>query len=193
MDWLAMLLKIGSKIPVEKLIFRPPDRSAEQEAFFRKIEGEYLKRQPQPLVVKEAEEILEKTRKATSGLSDDEILAYQKREIAKELLLLERHLAQKCKIAGKPCDCCEKHPLAIEALAGETLGITGNGIYQEMVDWAREISPITTEEASRSGLYDQTYLNLSPVARSFRKRLMGTLSLAPLMTPKPVPEETTAQ
>lgn len=53
-----------------------------------------------------------------------ETITYRRREIGKELLLLEKHSQQLCKIGGVACDRCEKHPITIEALAQETLGMT---------------------------------------------------------------------
>jgi hypothetical protein len=72
-------------------------------------------------------------RERQKGVSTEDTIGYQKKEIGKELLLLEKHLQQGCKINGVACDCCEKHPLAIEALAGETLGMTGADIYNEIM------------------------------------------------------------
>jgi len=116
-----------------------------------------------------------------AGLTTEETLAYQKREIGKELLVLESHLAQKCKIEGTPCDCCSKHPLKLEALAEETLGMTTDPIFGELARWTKEISSMTTEEASRSGQYDEDYANLAVTARNFRKQIVGTAKLSALV------------
>ena len=79
---------------------------------------------------------------------------------------------------------CEKHPLAIEALAQETLGITGDGLYHEIATWARNVMPITTEAASRSGRYDEEYPPLAVTARNLRKRIMGTEDIKALLSPE---------
>ena len=78
---------------------------------------------------------------------------------------------------------CEKHPLAIEALAQETLGITGDGIYHEVATWARNIMPVTTEAASRSGSYDEEYPALAVTARDMRKRIVGSEDVKALLSP----------
>lgn len=105
------------------------------------------------------------------SVADSEVLAYQIRELSKELLLLEKHLAQKCKIGGRPCDCCAKHPMTIEALAQETYGMTADPVYQEVAQWAKQISLVTTPQASASGEYDEKYPELATQARELRKKV----------------------
>jgi len=124
--------------------------------------------------------------KAAAGLTTDETIQYQRREIGKELLLLEKHLQQGCKIAGKggqvkACDCCTKHPLAIEALAQETLGMTPDLAFSELILWVRSIETKTTEAASASGQYDKEYPKLAIKARELRKAIIGTESASALL------------
>jgi len=120
---------------------------------------------------------------ASVGVSNEDTINYQKREISKELLLMEKHLQQKCKINGTACDCCKKHPMAIEALSQEALGMTGDKVYSELVEWTREVTPMTTPEASASGKYEETYSQLAVQAREMRKRIMGTTDVMPLLDP----------
>jgi hypothetical protein len=105
-------------------------------------------------------------------LSTDEVVAYQKRELVKDLLLLESHLEQGCKINGKPCDCCAKHPLKIEGLALEASGMSKDPVFSKLAAWAQTISPMTGEAASASGEYDNEYPKLAMEAREFRKAMM---------------------
>jgi len=107
-----------------------------------------------------------------SGVSDSETIKYQNRELVKEMVLLEAHLLQQCKIGGKACNCCEKHPIAVEGLARETLGMTGKPLYSEIADWAKQISPMTTPEASASGKFDDQYPQLAVKLRELRKNVM---------------------
>lgn len=107
-----------------------------------------------------------------AGVSTEETVRHQKREMAKEMLLLEAHLVQKCKIKNVACDCCKKHPIMLEALANETIGITGDDSYREIADWAKEVAPITTAEASASGQYDEQYPELARQLREMRKKVM---------------------
>lgn len=118
------------------------------------------------------------------GVSTKETINYQKREISKELLLLEKHLQQHCKINGTACDCCQKHPMSIEALSQEASGITGEPVYDEVAEWAKKIAPITTAEASASGKYEDDYSQMAVEARNLRKRVMGTTEVLPLLDSK---------
>ena len=55
---------------------------------------------------------------SVSSVTTEETIAYQNRELAKTLLVLETHLSQGCEIAGKVCDCCSpKHPMEMQKLA----------------------------------------------------------------------------
>lgn len=129
--------------------------------------------QPQPIVPS-----------ASKPVSTQETIDYQKRELGKEFLLLEKHLQQQCKINGKACDCCSKHPLVIEALSQEGLGLSGEAVFSEAAAWSRKIAPLTTEEASRSGQFDAQYPLLAIEARAIRKRLMGTTDIDALLSPE---------
>ncbi len=109
-----MALKLVSRIPIKKLFYRPREP------------GKALENLSQALVPKGNEMVIESneivTATASAKVSTFETITYQQREIGKELLLLEKHFQQQCKIGGKACDCCEKHPITIEALVQETLG-----------------------------------------------------------------------
>ncbi len=124
------------------------------------------------------------TEKATYGVSDAETIAYQNRELGKALLLMELHLQQGCKINGIPCDCCTKHPMAIEALSEEALGMTGDPKYSDIISWTKKVTPMTTTDASTSGEYDEIYPELAQEARRFRKRIMGTEDIKALISPE---------
>lgn len=108
----------------------------------------------------------------THKVTTPQTIAYQKRELAKELVLLEGHLQQGCKIDGEACDCCEKHPLKIEGLAQEAAGMSPDPIFKHLSNWVNAITPKTTEEASASGQYDAEYPELAITAREYRKALM---------------------
>lgn len=47
--------------------------------------------------------------------------------------------------------------MAIEVLAQEALGISGEGIFSEIAEWAKEIAALTTEAASASGVHGNTF------------------------------------
>jgi hypothetical protein len=124
------------------------------------------------------------------GVSTADTIAYQKDQLVKQITLMEMHLSQGCKINGKACDCCEKHPQVIEALAEETLGITGDPFYKEIIAWCQELKPRTTAEASTSGKYDAEYASMAQSGRRLRKMLMGSAVIPTSAAPAPVAEVT---
>ena len=135
-----------------------------------------LKRQYVPIEADTSVKLTPSTAPAVAthkGITTEETVSYQRRELVKELTLLEGHLQQGCKINNKGCDCCEKHPIKIEGLAQETAGMVRDGLFSKLAGWAQSISPLTTEEASASGKYDDEYPKLAIQAREFRKIIMG--------------------
>ncbi len=126
-----------------------------------------------------------------SRLTSEETLAYQNREIGRELWLLEKHLAQGCRIPDStskliPCDCCEKGGF-IAGLAYESIPIaerasSSSAIYQKIAKWAEELTPMVTVAAVESGQHD--YKKLSGEASALRKELMGSLALGAMIEPK---------
>ncbi len=125
-----------------------------------------------------------------SKVTSEETIAYQKREIAKELWQLEKHLAQGCRIPDKtgkriPCDCCEKGSwiagLAYESIPiAERAGQTSD-IFEKIASWAEDLEPMVTVAAVEGGQYD--YKKISGEASALRKELMGSLTLGALRTP----------
>jgi hypothetical protein len=190
MNWLMLGWKALTRLPLEKMLVKRTDPVESINRLEQMLkEKSPASTSPSPEMRSRGELNKESAKtvveaQAPSKVTTEETIAYQKREIGKELLLLEKHLQQRCKIAGKACDCCEKHPLAIEALAQEALGMTGAELYNELVSWARGIMPITTEAASASGEFNERYPQLSVEARALRKRLMGTEEVKALLSPE---------
>lgn len=137
--------------------------------------------EPQQETTREKPQVIPRQAK---GVSTEDTVQYQKRELSKELLLMEKHLQQGCKINGVACDCCEKHPIAIEGLAQETLGMTGDKLYGNILTWTKKVSPITTADASASGEHDEKYPKLAVEARELRKEIMGTANISALLDKK---------
>lgn len=151
-------------------------------------------RQP-PTNVSESQKELPSPQSATystsSGkLTNEDILAHQNREIGTELWLLEKHLAQGCRIPDKtgkriPCDCCAKGSF-IAGLTYESIPIAERGgkpsaVYEKIARWANEMEPLVTVPAIETGKYD--YKKLAGQASALRKELMGTLALGALLSP----------
>lgn len=108
------------------------------------------------------------------GVTDEQTIRYQYKSVRAELMLLQKHLREGCAIEGIACDCCEKHPEQLEALALESFGMTADPVFVDVANWARKIQPITTQEASESGQYAEVYPNLALEARQLIKTLMGS-------------------
>lgn len=127
-----------------------------------------------------------------SKITNDETIAYQNREIAKQLWQLELHLAQGCRIKdsqGIPqaCDCCAKGSF-ISGMCEEAIPIAERGsrpsaIYAEIAGWCDALDPMATVEAVESGQYD--YKKLSGQCSALRKKLMGSTSLKAMLPPSP--------
>jgi hypothetical protein len=194
--WLPFLARgigeIFNRVPIEKMMVKERDTSADREELKTILET-VPESQPEerPPVRHTATPGLLEPRKTApqgqsrrvyeptpvSGVSNEETLSYQKREVAKLLLRMERHYAQRMRIGGVACDCgASKHLLDMEAMAEEAIPITDYpDIFYRIVEWVGRVGPISSDQAARSGAYDDVYPHLSHEARDLRKELMGTL------------------
>jgi len=113
-----------------------------------------------------------------SVLTNEETLAYQNKEIGKELWMIEKHMAQKGRIPDKNgelkvCDCIHKH-VNVGALAMETIPIAERAgqpsePYQKIADWITKIEPLVTVDAIEA---DDSHLPmLAGEASALRKEL----------------------
>lgn len=184
-------------VPWERLLFRSRDRAGALERFAATLPaatvggtiGSAGSETQSSAPTQNPSKIAPQSLSETSALSlptTEETVAYQNRELGKQLLLLEMHLGQGCRIppiTGEPCDCCSpKHTLTIEALAIETYTIHPQPVYQELAEWARGVEAKTTIEEIKGGKHD--YGPDAAKARAFRKRILGTESLGALKTPE---------
>ena len=194
MDWLALITNLINRVPIERVLFPPRDNARVLEEFAKTlpVAESQNKGSLEPKTttsIKAPEEVIQRTSTAVlerPGLTTEQTIAYQNREIGKQLLAMESHYAQGMRIAGVPCDCgATKHLLYLEELCQETIPMADNpSTYEEIVRWVREAEPKSTEAAAKSGRHDDEYPVLSGQARDFRKRLMGTLSPAAMIESK---------
>ena len=194
MDWLAFITNIINRVPIERVLFRPPDHTKALEDFARSLPHTESQKEgsPEPraaVTTKPPEKVAQAVSTSVlerPRLSTEETVAYQNREIGKQLLAMESHYAQRMRIAGTPCDCgATKHLLYLEQLCLETIPMVSDpSTYEEITSWVKEAEPKSTEAAAKSGKYDQDYPVLSGQAREFRKRVMGTLSPRAMIEPK---------
>ena len=194
MDWVSFITSIINRLPIERVLFRPPDHNKALEEFARTLPHAESQKESPPeqktmVMVKPPEKVAQAVSTSVlerPGLSTEETIAYQNREIGKQLLAMESHYAQRMRIAGTPCDCgATKHLLYLEQLCVETIPMVGDpSTYEGIISWVRENEPKSTEEAAKSGRHDGEYPVLSGQARDFRKRVMGTLSPTAMIEPK---------
>ncbi len=208
MNWLALVADAFNKLPIERLLAKPRDRTSELKELKEILEGSpslphsEKREEIEPESENPLEEIpqehedskgyLEPRQKVhlepplASGVTTEETVAYHHREIAKNLIVLEKHYAQKLIIAGKKCDCgIGRHLLAIETNCEDTISMVDNpDVYYRLLDWVKEVSPKSTDQAAKSGKYDNEYPIFSHQARDFRKELIGSLEPSALFTKK---------
>lgn len=197
MDWLAVVSNFVRRIPIERLLPRPDHAKAlgEFAAGLKApvVENKAASEQKTMVTTKEKPEVepQEASRvhltQPKPGLSLKETVDYQNREIGKLLLRMERHYAQKLRIAGVPCDCgSQKHLLDIESLCEETIPMVDNPqVHYRIMNWVKEVGPKSTDEAAKSGLHDEEYPTFSHQARDFRKEIIGSLDPSALFPQKP--------
>lgn len=204
---LGLALDTISKLPFEKLIVKPRNRTEglrkmqeileqsethpadtdsgpEEPAGVKHLSLQPIKEEesphPEPLLHSKVH--LATNPNVKSLVTTKETVDYQNRELGKSLLTMQRHLTQKFRINGKPCDCGQsRHLLEIEALAEEAAPMVDNpDIYNRIIEWVRKVGPKSTIEAVTSGQFDNDYQSFANEARDLRKELLGTLDVSAL-------------
>lgn len=197
MKWLSVLAQAIERIPLERLLIKPRSNK-ERLLDLQEILSESHAKPAEAVPIEPIEETpeeagyLEPRRQRVhlpsprSELSTEETVEYQNREIAKNLLVLERHYAQRLRINGIPCDCGSgRHLLAIETLAEEAIPMVDNpDVYYRLIDWVKGAGPKSTDAAAKSGKYDNEYPTFAHQARDFRKEIIGSLEPSALFTSK---------
>ncbi len=216
-NWLGAVSYALDKIPFEKLLSRPREKSQDYKELIDVLKP--LQKNTLLAVAEKPREInhlsftglqtekpqeenpkvhLDRKPQSSSTVTTAETVAYQNREIGKILLQMERHASQRFRIAGRVCECgAQKHLLDIEALAEETIAMVDNpSIYNKILDFVKDLGPKCTVEAVQTGKYDSEYQAYSNTARDLRKELLGTLDAAalfPAKEPEEPPEEKTTE
>ncbi len=152
------IVNVISRIPIEKMLLRRPDATEELIKRLEKAEKET----PKTVIVASAE------------VTQQDTVEYQRKQLAKKLLLVELHLGQGCRIAGKICDCCTKHASELEALAEESISIdpASAKLYNDVVGFIQELRQKASKEALTKGSHANEYPALAATARNLRKQLM---------------------
>ncbi len=187
-NWIGLALQTLSRLPLEKLIkFKPSENPLRGSAEMATAAAPVAAPAALPAPAAPAAPAAAPPTPGQSALSSEELIAYQNRELGRELWLLERHLSQGCRIPDRkgrrtPCDCCAKGSfiagMAYESIPiAERIGLPSK-IYHEIAQWAEKLEPKVTVPAITEGGHD--YKKLSGEASMLRKKLMGTISLKAL-------------
>ena len=197
MNWLSFVTEQVAKLPLERLFVRPSDNKKglkDLQEILSESHAEPAETSPEEIPEEAEEENLEPHRQKVhlesppaSGVSTEETVAYENREIAKNLVQVEKHYAQKLRINGIPCDCgTGRHLLAIEGGCENAISMVDNpDVYYRIIEWCKEVGPKSTDESAKSGLYDEEYPTFSHQARDFRKEIIGSLDPKALYPQKP--------
>ena len=194
MNWLAIIGNIANRVPIERVLFPPRDKTKALEKFAASMAA--------PVVPKEVP-FKQKTTATTAVQAEnpvtvplptaphdlpttEETAQELKRRLGKELYRAELDLSSKLRIAGKPCDCLDaKHTLGLEAVAEELIAQEpGNPVYSEIIAWIKQNQSKVTIEAISSGQYDEEYPKMAAEFKGFRKRVMGSTALSAMIQPK---------
>ncbi len=200
MDWLTFIGSIINRVPIERVLFPRPDHTKALGEFAASVgASETQNKAPsEPKTMIATSQAAEKAPKielqeapkvhlAEPGVSPEQTVDYQNREIGKLLLRMERHYAQRLRINGIPCDCgSSKHLLDLESLSEETIPMVDNPqVYYRVIEWIKKVGPTSTDEAAKSGLHDEEYPVFSHEARDFRKEIIGSFEPSALFPQKP--------
>jgi hypothetical protein len=207
--WLGMGINFVSKIPFEKFLVKPPDKTKELQELktifsqgksepavrpdstpANETMGPELPPKESPVIANLGNQRprvhLAPNTSTTSTVTTKETVDYQNREIGKILLGLQRHCIQKFRINGKACDCGQtRHLIDLEGMVEEVMAMVDDRtIYNNILEWISRVGPICTVENVESGKYDDVYPGLGNEARDFRKELLGTISASALFPHK---------
>jgi len=199
MDWLTFIGSLINRVPIERVLFPRPDHTKALGEFAASVGTPVVENrapsEPKTVLIPPTPEKAPKIEPqeapkvhlAEPGVSPEQTVDYQNREIGKLLLRMERHYAQRLRINGIPCDCgSSKHLLDLESLSEETIPMVDNPqVYYRVIEWIKKVGPTSTDEAAKSGRHDEQYPFFSHEARDFRKEIIGSFEPSALFPQKP--------
>ena len=105
-----------------------------------------------------------------------------RRRLGKELYRFELDLLAGGRVAGKSCDCLQKHTMGVEAISEELIPMDQQPIYPRILAWLNEHQvEFRPEEIERRT--PEHYQALSSQVRTFRKEVLGTEKMGAMLTP----------
>lgn len=162
-----LAITLLQKTSWEKLIVREPDHSKHLEKITQIMGRTPESPPPIPQLAPDDQ------------VSRENMLTYQKKQIYGQLWLLQGHLSNGCRIDDKPCDCCVKHAIALEALASETQPMDPSSIWGNIRNFATSILHKVEVNQVIRGIYASEYPQMAIQARELRKGIeLGITSLS---------------
>lgn len=180
-----MAVDLFRRIPVEKVLFPPPDNTKALSKFMTEVKGmdvatpspEVLPAPKPPEKPREVAQSGPPVIKTREGV-DAERMAWQDGIIRGELWLLEGHLKNNCLGCGGDVECCWKHTTNTLDAVKETRSMTTEPLYREAAALAERILPYVNPEDVRAQKYADVYpaltLEVSQIRTQFDKRVMGS-------------------
>lgn len=184
MDWLTLLGGMIARVPVERVLLPPPDRTKELQKFLTTLPAPESAKGTAVAVKttitpETPQEVAQggPTGVVTRPGVDAERMAWQDGIIRGELWLLEGHLKNNCLGCGGDVECCWKHTKNVLDAARETQSMTTEPLYQEAVSTADLIQPFVHPLDVKAGKYRDRYpalaIEVARIRTQFDKRLMA--------------------
>jgi tyrosine-protein phosphatase YwqE len=190
------ILRFGAdtirELPIEKWVFRPPDRSCDMEKMKMILTHSQEEQQKEAAAAEHHnhhefeshEEFPDNDHDGVELATTEDTIIELKRRLGKEIYRMELDLQGGGRINGKVCDCLgAKHSLGLESCAEELMSYESNPVFQDVIDWlhAHQHDFIPRVIASHEKSY---YQDMIPEVRKLRKRVMGTDDVKALFTPE---------
>jgi len=184
MNWMALVSEVVNRIPVERLLYRHPDNKKRLEELQDILGAAEPKKATGQVATEERPRV--HIEQKEGGVSLEETVAYQNREIGKLLLRMEGHCTQKFRLFGKICDCgAQKHLLDLESLCEETVPMVDNpDVYYQIIDLGKELAPKCLQEAVATLKYDDEFPSYARRYRDMRKKTFGSLDVTEMEKPE---------
>lgn len=175
-----------TRLPWENLIHRNPDRDLEKLRAIVDENPDLSRKRPAVSPAPACAAPSPRPALATATLTRDlpttaETVQELKRRLGAELYRLEMDLVAGGRIAGKACDCLQKHAeLGILSIVGELVPMDRSPVNEHIITWVNSHLPefqIDVVAATDPARYRQ----LSPEVRALRKELLGTEKVSALL------------
>lgn len=175
MSWLATVTNIISRVPIERVLFPPRDRTKELERLLTTLgapesqkEASSSEKATPVTQTPERVSLSGSTGIVTRAGLDPERLAWQEGLALGEVWLLEGHLKNNCVACGGDYECCWKHSDNVVRVADETLSMTTDPFWQNLKLLAGEIRSKSHPDDVKRGTYVAEYPHFAVLLSEFR-------------------------